>query len=105
MENRAIEIRTLVTAIAIAQYQLIALGDNIDADLIRRVKNAISSCKSVEKYFTKNHKYTPETRETFKQEFLSGEILLLSELLKTCFSLPEESIEDIINAVKQNIQN
>jgi hypothetical protein len=100
--DKSTAIRTMVTAILIAEYQLISLVDGTHNDLKLRFKNAIASCRRVQEYFMKHPQSTPETRATFKQEFLGDEILLLSELLKVCFGLPADSIEDIIDAIKKN---
>lgn len=93
----------MVTAIAIAQYQLLKLVDNTQQELKGKVNTAINACKGVERYFVTHHQSDEKTREIFKQNFMGDEILLLSELLETCYGINSEGIEEIINAIKKNI--
>lgn len=104
IENKAHTIRAIVTCIIICEYKLIKLVDNTHRDLKLRVRNCIASCRRVQDYFLNHPQATPETRATFKQEFLGDEIVLLSELLETCFGIKEEGLEEIIKAIKQNVE-
>ncbi len=104
IKETANTIRVMLTALIIAEYQLIRLKDGTKNDLKMRVGNAISSCRKVQEYFITHNSTTPENKEIFKQQFLSNEIVLLSELLETCFSLDEESLENIISSIKQALE-
>ena len=101
-EKKANAIRLIATAIVIAEYGLLKLKDGTKQNLKLKVSNAISSCRKVQEYFLTHENATPETKATFKEQFLSGEIVLLSELLESCFGIDEEGLEEIINAIKQN---
>lgn len=104
IEQKGDIIRCMATALLIAEYQLLKLVDDTHQDLKVRTKNAIASCRRVQDYFLKHPNATPETKATFKENFLGGEIVLLTELLEKCFNLPEQSLEDIINAISQNTE-
>ena len=102
--EKARHIRCLITATTIASYQLLKLVDNTHHELKQKVRFAIKACNAVESYFILNENATPETKETFRQQFLGDEILLLSELLEVCFGIKSEGLEEIINAIKQNTE-
>lgn len=103
-EEKAITIRAMVTATCIAQYKLLQLKDNTHHVLKQKVSAAIKACDAVEKYFLIHPDTTDETRERFKEQFLSDEIVLLSELLETCFGISADGLEEIIKAIKQNAE-
>jgi len=99
-EEKVSAIRLMATAIVIAEYGLLKFVDGSHQELKLRVKNAITSCRRVQDYFLKHGDASPETRAKFKEQFLSDEIVLLSELLETCFGINAEGLEDIIKAIK-----
>lgn len=101
-EKKANAIRLIATAIVIAEYGLLKLKDNTHQAFKQKVNFAITSCQKVQQYFSLHENASPETKATFKEQFLSGEIVLLSELLETCFGINEDGLEEIINAIKQN---
>jgi hypothetical protein len=101
IDKQSENIRLVVTAITIAEYGLI--GINGKQDLKMRVGNAISSCRKVQDYFNKHPGASEQTRKTFKEQFLSDEIVLLTELLKSCFGINADGLETIINAIKNNV--
>ncbi len=102
--KNAAAIRLILTSIVIAEYGLIRLVDGTKQDLKLRVKNAIASCRRVQQYFLTHENASKETKETFREQFLSDEIVLLSELLETCFGMKPESLEEIISAIKNNTE-
>jgi len=91
-------IRLVATAITIAEYGLIGIEGKMDLKL--RVSNAIASCRRVQEYFNKHPQASEETKKIFKEQFLSDEIVLLTELLKTCFGIDADGLETIIKAIK-----
>ncbi len=105
MNNTAHQIRLMATAIVIAEYALIGLVDGTKQDLRVKVQNAINSCRRVQDWFITHPNSKPEVSTTFKQQFLGDEIVLLSELLTTCFGMDAEGLEEIIKAIKQNTTN
>lgn len=102
--QKAQHIRCMITASAICQYQLLKLVDSSHHELKQKIKFALKACKSVENYFILHDNASPETKETFRQQFLGSELLLLSELLEVCFGVSEDGLEEIITAVKNNIE-
>jgi len=103
-DEKAVVIRAMVTATCIAQYKLLQLKDNTHHVLKQKVSAAIKACDAVEKYFLIHPDTTLQTRERFKEQFLSDEIVLLSELLETCFGINADGLEEIIKAIKQNAE-
>lgn len=106
MDNteKARHIRCMITANCIMEYQLLKLVDNTHHELKQKVKFALKACKSVENYFILHENASPETKETFRQQFLGDELLLLSELLESCFGINEQGLEEIITAIKNNTE-
>jgi len=104
-EEKSNKIRLMVTAIVIAEYALIGFVDDTKQELKQRVKTAIESCRKVQSWFTTHPNASPEVIEVFKQQFLSSEIVLLSELLETCFGIKENGLETIIYSIKQSVTN
>lgn len=104
INKKAILIRSMIVAIEIAYYNLIELKDGTHHELKRRVGKAMEACKQVEQYFLTHQDGTQKSRDAFRANFLSDEIVLLAELHKTCFGLDADSIEIIINAVKKNTE-
>ncbi len=102
--KNASAIRTMLTAIVISEYALLRIVDGTKHNLKQRVKNAINSCRIVQQYFLTHENASPETKAMFKEQFLSDEIVLLSELLETCYGISSEGLEEIINAIKQNTE-
>lgn len=94
----------MLTACVIQEYALLKLVDGTKNDLKMRVKNSISSCRHVQDWFLKNNQVSPQTKELFKENIMSGEIVLLSELLEELFGVGEDGIEEVIRAVKSNFQ-
>lgn len=101
-EEKSAAVRLIATAIVIAEYGLLRLVDNTHHEFKHRVKNAINSCRKVQDFFISHPDATEKTKELFREQFLSGEIVLLSELLETCFGIKEDGLEEIINAIKQS---
>lgn len=99
-QDRTDIVRLMVTGIVIAEYALRRLQDNTKQDLKMKVKGAINQCLSVQNWFIHHTKSSPQTANLFKKQFNSNEILLLSELLETCFPLDEFGIEEVIKAVR-----
>ena len=104
IEKKADLIRAMAVATCIAQYKLLALKDNTHHELKQRVNRAIKSCGDVEQYFITHQEAKPQVRETFKEQFLSGEIVLMAELLELCVGLSEDDLEMIIEGIRKNIE-
>ena len=103
-DKEATTIRLMVTAIIIAEYALLKILDDTRQQLKARVKFAISSCRKVQQYFLNHPQATEDAKETFRQHFIGDEIVLLYELLETCFGLKDEDIESIISEIKRNME-
>lgn len=97
-------IRLLLTSVIISEYALLKLIDGTKHDLKMRVKNSIASCRHVQDWFLKNNQASPETKKLFKECIMGDEIVLLSELLETCFGIEAAGLEEIIAAIKSNTQ-
>jgi hypothetical protein len=97
-------IRLMVTANLIAEYAMLEFKDKTKQDLKQRVNVAINACRNVQNWFLNNSSCSPQTRESFKENFLGDEIILLSELLKTCFGVFPSDLETIISSIKANLK-
>lgn len=96
-------VRLVVTAILIAEYGLLKI--NAEQDLKMRVRAAIGSCRKVQDFFIHHPNTTAETKAIFKEQFMGDEIVVLTELLETCFGLSAASIDEIIVAVKGHLES
>ena len=99
IQKQADNIRLVITAITIAEYGLIGITGHQGLKL--KVSNAINACRRVQDYFSHHPDASEEIRGTFKKEFLSDEIVLLTELLKSAFVLDAESLETLIDEIKK----
>lgn len=97
-------IRLMVTANLICEYAMLEFKDQTKQELKFRVNTAINSCRNVQSWFLNNSSCSPQTREAFKENFLGDEIILLSELLKTCFGVFPSDLETIISSIKANLK-
>jgi hypothetical protein len=96
-------IRKMVVGTIIAEYALIELKDQTKQDLKQRTNTAISSIRKVQDWFLHHPENGIKYHSIFKQEFLSGKILLLSEIIETVWGLTEDDLEEIIKQLKSNI--
>lgn len=98
------KVRLMLTAIVIAEYSLIQMGDNVEEGLKEKVYEAIEASRKVQGWFINHPNSTQETSEIFKEQFLSEEMILLSELLNVCSGISAEGLEEIIKAIKSTQQ-
>jgi hypothetical protein len=103
ISNNANAVRKMVIGTIVAEYGMRQLVDNSKQDLKMRVNSVLNACKKVQEWFLYHPSGTPEQKEIFKKEFLSSEILLISELLETVWGINEDGLEEIIKAIKENI--
>jgi len=69
-----------------------------------KVNNAIARCRDVQNWFIHHTQSSPEVSSLFKKQFNSNEILMLSELLETCFPLDEDGISEVIRAIRTTME-
>ena len=69
-----------------------------------RANAAIRDSRKIQDYFRFHRQCTPANKAIFEKEFLKQEIIAMAELLETIWGLDEDSIVEITNAIKQNIQ-
>lgn len=98
-------IKKMVIGSIIAEYGALQLLDASKEELKNRVKNVISSVKSVENWFLHNPNVSETVREQFKNQFNSEEITLLAELFDTVYGINADSIEHIIEQINKNLDN
>lgn len=103
IEERAAAIRTMMVGVLIADYGARLLKDNSAQDLRQLVNAVMQSVKRVEQHFLFHPNTDTKFRETFRREFLSNNIVLLVDLLQTIWGLSENSLEEIVTAIKGNI--
>lgn len=98
-------IRKVVVGTIVAEYGLMQIRDDSKHDLKARTNFAIKAIKRVQEYFITSPDTKPEHRESFKREFVKSEILMISELLETVWGLSDDTLEEIITAIKSNISS
>jgi predicted Ser/Thr protein kinase len=103
IQKTANSIRKLVVGIIISEYALRELSEGSKFDLKNRARIAINAAKRVQDYFKDHPETTPEHKAIFEKEFIKSEIYMLSELMETVWGLSDDSLEEIINAIKGNI--
>ena len=97
-------IRLMVTANLIAEYAMLEFKDKTKQELRQKVNLAVKACRGVQNWFLTNDRCDEKTREQFKDNFLSDEIILIAEIMKLCFGLSVEDLETIISAIKNNTE-
>lgn len=101
IERTAKSIRKLVIGVIISEYALMELREDSKQELKMRANIAIKSAKAVQDYFKFHPQCRPEHKQIFEREFLKSEIFMLSELLELCWGFSDDSIEDIIKAIRE----
>ena len=104
MNQTAKSIRKLVIGIIISEYALMELREGSKQDLKFRCNAAISACKRVQDYFLHHPQASDEIRQVFKKEFVKSEIFMISELMETVWGFDDNSIEEIIEAIKKHTE-
>lgn len=98
-------IKKMVIGCIIAEYGARQMVDSTKYELKNRVNNVIKSVVSVENWFVHNQYSSTEYREIFQKQFKGNEVMMLAELFDTVFGLSEDSLDEIIQVLKKNIQN
>lgn len=93
-------IKLMIIGSLLAEYGARLMVDDTKRDLKYRVKCVINAVRNVELHFINHNNTTEEYRQQFKKAFNKNETVLLADLNLTCWQLNEESIEEIINAIK-----
>jgi hypothetical protein len=103
IDKNATPIRTMITALIICDYSLRQIIGDTHQGLKLKVRNAMNSIKQVEQYFIQHPDCSEGNKQLFRKSFVGNELLMLVELLQTCYGINEEGLEEIINAIKSNI--
>ena len=105
MDNKLVvsAIKKMVIGCIIAEYGARQLVDSTKYDLRNRVNVVIKSVKSVENWFLYNENSNEAYREIFKKEFKGNEVMMLAELFDTVFGLSDDSLDEIVQVLKNNI--
>ncbi len=96
-------IKLMVLGSMLADYGARLIKDNTKQHLKYRVNCVIQAVKNLEMHFINHNNTDEEARAAFKRSFNKNETVLLADLNLTFWELNEESLESIINAVKQSI--
>lgn len=102
-ENVVSAIKWIAIGSVISEYGALMLQDGSKHELKQRVTTLKNAAQSVQNWFTYHPNTTGKTRDAFKKEFLSSEVLLMAELMETIWGLNEKDLEDILIAIKNNI--
>jgi hypothetical protein len=95
-------VKWIAISSVILQYGLLMLPSS-KGELKMRTNAAINHAKKVQSYFTQNSLASEERKKEFNREFNKNEVLLIGELIETVWGISEESLENIINVLKENI--
>jgi hypothetical protein len=98
-------IKLMVIGSLLCEYGSRLIVDDTKQTLKYRIRCVMNAVKNVEMHFLNHPNTNNYYREHFKKAFNSNETVLLAELILTCWALDEDSIEQIITAVKQLIDN
>jgi len=94
-------IKLMVIGSLMAEYGARLMKDNTKQNLKYRVNCVINAVKNVEMHFLNHDQTNDYYRKHFKKAFNSNETVLLADLILTCWALDENSLEEIIIAIKQ----
>jgi hypothetical protein len=97
-------IKLMIVGSLLAEYGSRLMVDDTKRDLKYRVKCVINAVKNVEMHFINHNNTTNEFREQFKRAFNKNETVLLADLNLICWQIGEDGLEEIINAVRQAIE-
>jgi hypothetical protein len=94
-------IKLMILGSMLCDYGARLMVDDTKQSLKYRVKCVMNAVKNVEMQFINDNRTTEEYRKAFKRSFNRNETVLLADLNLVCWQLNEESIEEIINAIKK----
>lgn len=100
-QERVDAIKLMIIGSLLAEYGARLIIDETKRDLKMRIKSVIQAVKNVEMHFLNHDRTDNEYREQFKKAFNKNETVLLADLNLICWQINEDSLEEIINAVKQ----
>lgn len=98
-------IKLMIIGSLLAEYGARLMVDDTKRDLKYRVKCVINAVKNVELHFINHNNTTEEYRQQFKKAFNKNETVLLADLNLTCWQIDENGLEEIVNAVKQAVND
>jgi hypothetical protein len=104
LKETADNMKKIVVGLIIAEYGIRAMNGTAKHDLKQRTRIAINSILSVQNYFLHHPQSTKEQIEIFKKTFIKNEMFMLSELVVTAWGFDDDTLEEIINALKGNIK-
>lgn len=102
--EQAKAIRWIVIGTLVAEYGA-RLLPKTRGELKMRVNAVVNSSLRLQSYFIHHPNATPENKEVFKREFLKSEIVLVCEILETICGVSESDLENILQSLKDNIEN
>lgn len=71
----------------------------------KQLVNRLSDAgKAIQTYFVTHNNCSPELREKFRSEFLSGKNVLISEILTLLTNMSEDGVESVLNAIQEAIK-
>jgi hypothetical protein len=102
--NEAVDaIKLMILGSLLAEYGARLIVDDTKQNLKYRINCVLNAVRNVELHFINHNNTTPEYREQFKRAFNKNETVLMADLNLICWQISEDGLEEIINAVKQAI--
>lgn len=96
-------IKLMVLGCMLADYGSRLIIDDTKQNLKYRVKCVMNAVKNVEMHFINHSNSTEDHKQAFKRAFNKNETVLLADLNLMCWQIEENGLEEIINAIKQVI--
>lgn len=94
-------VKLMMLGSLLAEYGARLIVDETEKDLKYRIRCVMNAVKNVEMHFLHHKNTTEHFRAEFKKAFNKNETVLLAELNLICWPIDEDGLEEIINAVKQ----
>lgn len=83
---------------------ILEIRDNSYGDLKQRLNRLAAAATSIQRYFQVHPNASPELREVFKTEFLSGRNVLISEILTLLTNMGESGCEAVLTSIQEVIK-
>jgi hypothetical protein len=99
LNDLAKSIRTMLCGIIITEYGLRGIPDQ-QFDLKNKINMAIRKCLDVQNFFQYSRNARQEIKDVFKQEFNSGKMVLMAEIMESIYKLDEDSLEKVLESLK-----
>ena len=103
-EEDVLVINKIIQLSIVAELSALEIRDASFGELKQRVNRLAQAGKSIQNYFQLHQNANADLRQRFKNEFLGGKNVLISEILTLLTNMSEEGVESVYNAIKEAIE-